>query len=123
MNSIGFKIKKLREKKSISQEDLAFRLDITQSNLSKIENGQIDKIDFILMQKVCDFFNVAPDYFLDEKILQENRDKAIGNIYSTVTIHQNISDNLLESLLQNQKQITELIAKQNYLFEQFIKKS
>ncbi|MCG7281148.1 helix-turn-helix domain-containing protein [Chryseobacterium taklimakanense] len=64
MNSIGFKIKKLREHKNLSQEDLAFRLDTTQSNLSKIENGQIDKINFMLMQKVCKIFDIKPDYFL-----------------------------------------------------------
>ena len=28
-NSVGFKIKKLREQKEISQEDLAFQLDVS----------------------------------------------------------------------------------------------
>jgi len=41
-NSVGFKIKKLREQKEISQEDLAFQLDVSQSYLSKIENGAIE---------------------------------------------------------------------------------
>jgi len=40
-NGIGIKIKKLREQKEISQEDLAFHLDVSQSYLSKIENGTI----------------------------------------------------------------------------------
>jgi transcriptional regulator with XRE-family HTH domain len=55
-NGIGFKIKKLREQKEISQEDLSYYLDISQSYLSKIENGVIEKIDFLFMQKVADFF-------------------------------------------------------------------
>ncbi|WP_449401347.1 helix-turn-helix domain-containing protein [Chryseobacterium wanjuense] len=42
-NSIGFKIKKLREQKDMSQEDLAFQLDISQSYLSKLENGSVEK--------------------------------------------------------------------------------
>ena len=35
---IGFKIKKLREEKNLSQEQLANLLDISQSKISKIEN-------------------------------------------------------------------------------------
>ena len=63
MNNIGFKIKRLREKKNVSQEQLAYELDISQSNLSRIENGAVEKLDFLLMQKVCDFFDTDTDYF------------------------------------------------------------
>lgn len=38
---LGFKIKKLREEKNMSQEELAEELHISQSKLSKIENGKI----------------------------------------------------------------------------------
>lgn len=54
---IGFKIKKLRESRNLTQEQLAMQLDISQSELSKIENGKAKKIDFHLMGKVCAFFN------------------------------------------------------------------
>ncbi|SUX45720.1 helix-turn-helix domain-containing protein [Chryseobacterium indoltheticum] len=53
---IGLKVKNLREQQKISQEDLAFNLEISQSYLSKIENGFIEKIDFILIQKIILFF-------------------------------------------------------------------
>lgn len=124
MNSIGFKIKKLREHKNLSQEDLAFRLDITQSNLSKIENGQNVKIDFLLMQKVCEIFDVKPEYFLEEKLVQENKDNKNSaiSIFGNSTVHNAVPDKLFESLLQNQKQISDLISKQNLLFEQLLKK-
>jgi transcriptional regulator with XRE-family HTH domain len=65
-NSVGFKIKKLREQKEMSQEDLAFQLEVSQSYLSKIENGSIEKLDFIFMQKVAEFFKVEPQYFWKE---------------------------------------------------------
>lgn len=133
MNSgIGFKIKRLREQKEISQEALAFHLDISQSYLSKIENGVIEKIDFLFMQKVADFFKVEPQYFLEDQIVQNNTDNnhnsAVGNIYSTVTIHNTISEKVLENLIQNQEQltkqqeqITQLMAIQNKLIENLIK--
>ena len=40
---IGFKIKKLREEKNVSQEQLVNLLEISQSKLSKIENGRLKK--------------------------------------------------------------------------------
>lgn len=122
MNSIGFKIKRLREKKNISQEHLAYELNMSQSNLSRIENGTVEKVDFLLMQKVCEIFDIDPDYFIDGNIVQTNTEKAIGNIYSTVTINNNIPENFSETLIKNQEQISKLIETQNRLIESLINK-
>ena len=65
--SVGFKIKKLREEKKLSQPELADILKISQSDLSKIENGRTKKIDFQLMDRVCKEFDVDFDYFTEEK--------------------------------------------------------
>jgi len=126
INSIGFKIKKLREQKNISQEDMAYQLDISQSYLSKIENGVIEKIDFLFMQKVADFFKVEPQFFLDEQMIQTNTDNhnsAVGNMHhSTITINNSTtSESVLESLIQNQAQISQLIDLQNKLIEKLLK--
>ena len=91
-NTIGFKIKRLREQKNLSQEDMAHQLDISQSYLSKIENGAIEKIDFLFMQKVSDFFKIEPQYFLDDQVVQNitdnNHSSAFGNPYSTINHSQ-----------------------------------
>ena len=63
---LGFKIKQLRESENISQEQLAETLEISQSKLSKIENGRIKTIDFILMQKICDRFSISTDEFMGD---------------------------------------------------------
>lgn len=47
---LGFKIKKLREEKNMSQEELAIQLNISQSKLSKIENGRL-KANMVLDRK------------------------------------------------------------------------
>ncbi len=62
----GFKIKQLRENNNISQEQLAETIQISQSKLSKIENGRIKKIDFVLMQKICDHFSITTDELINE---------------------------------------------------------
>lgn len=41
-SDIGFRIKKIREERNISQEELAVQLGISQSKLSKIENGHLN---------------------------------------------------------------------------------
>lgn len=58
---IGFKMKKIREIHNLSQEDLAFVLEISQSKLSKIENGRLKKIDYILFNKFCKHFSLRPE--------------------------------------------------------------
>ena len=72
MNTVGFKLKKLREQSDISQEKLALELDVSQGYLSKIENGAIEKLDFLFMQKVCEFFQVEPNYFWENETITNN---------------------------------------------------
>lgn len=130
-NSIGFKIKKLREQKSISQEDLAHQLDVSQGYLSKIENGAIEKLDFIFMQRVAEFFKVEPQYFLEGDTvindIETSNNSAVG-YFSNYTVNNNIDGDLFKSLVQNQEQITQqqnqmsqLMEMQNKLIEKLLK--
>ena len=64
---IGFRIKQLREQKNISQEQLANLLDISQSKLSKIENGRLKKIEMKLVLKFCKSINLSLDEFFENK--------------------------------------------------------
>lgn len=128
MNSIGFKIKRLREKKDISQESLAYDLDISQSSLSRIENGNIEKIDFIFMQKVSDYFDVTPDYFLDGETVINEVQTNNGVVYNK-GVFNNFSEDLLKSVANNQEtlskqqdQIAKMMEAQNKLIEALLKK-
>ena len=64
---IGFRIKQLREQKNISQEQLANLLEISQSKLSKIENGRLKKIEMKLVLKFCKSIDVSLDEFFENK--------------------------------------------------------
>lgn len=50
---VGIKIKKLRENRRLSQEELAYQLEISQTKLSNIENGTTKAVDFEMLNKVC----------------------------------------------------------------------
>lgn len=123
-NTIGFKIKRLREQKNLSQEDMAHQLDISQSYLSKIENGAIEKIDFLFMQKVSDFFKIEPQYFLEGDTvindIETSNNSAVGYI-SNLTINNNIGEDLFKKLVQNQEQMSKLMEIQNKLIENLLK--
>lgn len=121
MNSVGFKIKRLRERKNISQDEFAYKLDISQATLSKIENGAVEKIDFLFMQKVCDYFEIDPNYFLDGETVINEVQTNNGVVYNKGTFN-NFPEHLIESVVNNQNQIVKLIELQNKLIEQLLKK-
>ncbi|REC52576.1 MULTISPECIES: helix-turn-helix domain-containing protein [Chryseobacterium] len=124
-NSVGFKIKKLREQKEMSQEDLAFQLEVSQSYLSKIENGSIEKLDFIFMQKVAEFFKVEPQYFLEGDTfindIENNNGMLVNNFNNSNGIVNNVSEDLLKNVIDNQQQISQLMEMQNKLIEKMLK--
>ena len=109
--SVGFKIKKLREERNLSQPELANILEISQSDLSKIENGRTKKIDFQLMDRVCKEFDVDFEYFIEER-QTNNVKKNEGTIaYSVGTINhfpENIIDQI-KNLITETKQKDEII--------------
>jgi transcriptional regulator with XRE-family HTH domain len=124
MNNIGFKIKKLREDGNISQEELAHELDISQSNLSRMENNSIEKIDFLIMHKICVFFNVEPYYFLEDTLVNQKKIKVNngGVIAVNNGVFNNFPEGLLKNVMENQQQLTELINNQNLLLQSIYKK-
>lgn len=125
MNNIGLKIKILREKHSLSQEKLANHLDVSQASLCRIESGHTDKVDFMLMQKVCDFFDVKFEYFLEDSFSQENKENKNSaiSIFGNSTVNNSVPENFIELVIQNQKQISEMLDKQNELINRIIKNS
>ena len=68
----GFRIKKIRELQNITQDDLAVKLDVSQSTLSKIENGKIQKIDYRLLRRICKFFEIEIDDLISEEFCFRN---------------------------------------------------
>ncbi|WP_310557211.1 helix-turn-helix transcriptional regulator [Flavobacterium sp.] len=95
--NVGYKIKKLREKRKMSQPDLAEILGISQTSLSHIENGIVKKLDFLLMDKICKEFDVDFEYFLEGK--QINRVKTNqGAIAFNIETVNNFPENIIEQL-------------------------
>lgn len=63
MNTIGERIKDLRESKGLSAKELAELLDINQSTYSKLENDK-KSIAVSELKRITEFFRVTADYII-----------------------------------------------------------
>ena len=91
---IGIKIKRLREHKRVSQMELSAILGISQTKLCNIESNEDKSIDFILMNKVCHYFDVGFNYFLGEQydFQKEYKSRPI----TSVDLQNNFPENIIE---------------------------
>lgn len=102
--NVGTKIDKLMKQNNVTQEILALNLDVTQKTIHDIISGKTKKIVFLIMHKICDFFNVDFNYFIEEpKLKQINKDRAIGYLAENQNFY--LSEKLIE---QYEKRIEEL---------------
>uniref|UniRef100_UPI00404B7BE6 helix-turn-helix domain-containing protein n=1 Tax=Flavobacterium sp. TaxID=239 RepID=UPI00404B7BE6 len=109
-HQIGFKIKQLRNKNKISQLELAEQLYISQSSLSSIENGETEKVDFLLMQKICEIFNITPEYFFETDQnntynINENKGSVTTNHYGDIYQCPDKLINKINELIKDYKKL------------------
>ncbi len=69
-NIIGKNLKELRRENGYTQEQVSKYLEITQSNLSKIENGDRN-FNMTLLEKLCLLYNCSPEYLLGQTDFHE----------------------------------------------------
>jgi len=58
-NQLGQKIRKLRQKLGLSQDDFAHKADVTHATLTKIETSVIKKPSIFVVSKIAKTLNVA----------------------------------------------------------------
>ena len=63
MATYSSRIRELREAKSLSQDQLAEKLNVTKQAISQYERG-VRKPSMPMLEALCDFFNVSSDYLL-----------------------------------------------------------
>ncbi len=57
-NQLGQKIKKLRQKLGLSQDDFARKVDVPYTTLTKVETGVIKKPSVFVVSKIAKALNV-----------------------------------------------------------------
>lgn len=87
--SKGERIKELREKFEMTQEQLANKLGTTKQAVFKYENGIVTNIPSDKIERMADIFNVTPSYILDwddTANWKPNRIKVYGSVPAGVPI-------------------------------------
>ena len=97
--NIGYKIRKLREEKLMSQNELALQLGISQTTLHNIESGNPRKIDFQIIEKVGKFFDKDLSYFIDDNVINNNVNENKGQQVQVGCENFTINNNYPESIL------------------------
>jgi len=115
--SIGSKVRKFREIKSLSQGALAIKCEII-SSLESDKSIPSSK----LLNRIANVLGVDINELLkDDNVVQNNYDNTNCSI-SQVTINHPFPENILSLLLSNQEKITNLIESQNNLIASLLKK-
>lgn len=71
MQNIGLEIKILREQKKVSGKELAERIGLSQSQMSRLEKGQ-RRIDTKILNRIAQALDVKPSYFFGEEEAEED---------------------------------------------------
>ena len=107
--SVGTKIRRLRLQNKWSQEELAHKLNVAQTSVSIFESNKTIP-DFLVMQKVCEVFEVGFEYFVEnenEKYVfkkNQNNNIVVGKI-------EVLNNNMPEGILENMLKRLELLEK------------
>lgn len=123
---LGEKLYMLRKSKNLSQEQLALYLEVSKTALINWESSKVKPSTENIM-KICDFYETDV-YTLFEEVSDVNfsHAKFKGSNYvvnpNNSTINFSNSPEIVQLLLDNQKQIASLFTHQNELFEKLLKK-
>lgn len=98
--SLGMKIKQLRLKKGLTQEQLGELIGVKKSAVAKYENNRVENLKRTTIQKLADIFDVAPSFFFDDEYMYESA----GIDYMYIPLYDNlccgsggfVEDNIIE---------------------------
>lgn len=78
MNNYGEKIKKLRIRRKLKQDDIAEVLNLSRAQISNLEAGRRN-LNLKQLEKLCNYFKIDITYF----VLSENADECLDLIEKT----------------------------------------
>jgi transcriptional regulator with XRE-family HTH domain len=109
--SIGSKVKKYREAKGFSQEDLAFRLDVAQTTISSIESDKSIP-NSILLHKIAQELNVDINEILEERKTNINtveKNEGVINVDTSIGTLNMLSEKVIELYEERIKELKEQV--------------
>lgn len=102
MSTIGEKIKTLRKERNLTQKELANKIGVTASTVTKYENGQLEP-NIEVLNKIADIFNISISDLIDNN----NSKKELHIGHKLLSIRKSFSNE--EITADNIDELTECI--------------
>jgi transcriptional regulator with XRE-family HTH domain len=102
LNMFRDKLKELRQKNNMTQEQLAQKLNTTRKSISAYETGRSAPPHETLLM-IADIFNVSTDYLLERTApvdISLNDNREAFRYYLNALVGQNVPDTVLQKLLK-----------------------
>lgn len=100
-NIMGKRIKELRLKKGVTQEELGKIIGVQKSAILKYESGLVENMKRSSIKTLADYFGVRPSYLM-------GLDNTLINVYSSV--HAGILSEMIENIVDTEE-ISEKMAR------------
>ena len=104
MNVIGQRIKKLREDKGITQENMALQLDVTQSNYGRLEKDD-RRLNVVKLLKIVRILDVNIMYLFNEVLGEQNMESS-GLSHTNKEVYDILVDSLRAEIQHLKEEIS-----------------
>lgn len=107
-------LKDLRQEKNWTQSDLADRLGVQASAISKYENGKLQLSDQLLVQ-LSTIFDVSVDFILGNSSLRNKSKKTNSNLSTSDDIDKTLTEKNKKDIAHKMRKLREEIANEDGL--------
>lgn len=91
-NSIGTKLKTLRENKKLTLDEVAEKVGTTRQTLFKYENGIVTNIPSNKLEDLAGFYGVSPAYLMGWDDRHIRNTSAHGTAFFLATLHLRLNN-------------------------------
>lgn len=111
----GERIRNLRTKRGLTQEELAKRIGITRARLAKYETGA-NQIDNEILAQLAEFFNVTTDYLLGTTDLPQSDNDLVKDpgVQFIMRAREELSPEAYETLLRIANEFKQAVLEKKY---------
>lgn len=107
-DSIGYKVKTLRERENLSQKGLAKLIHVTPSQISRLERGETTNVGTDLLVDIARYFKVSTDYLLGLTPIESQKSYDISRLGLTTEsvkrlMTHKIDVDILNRLLEHER--------------------
>ena len=106
------RIKELRKKCGLTQEELANKLGLKKSAIAKYENGRVENIKRSTLMKMAEIFDCSPAYLLDmQDVSISNNDLVLTKLEKEIIIEYRKADDISKAMVLRALTIEENLSK------------